>query len=139
MSVVHAQVRSALRQQLALLPSIPEVSYENRPFSPVEDTSYLRETFRPQTSPLETLGPNGRIRHYGLYLIDCFCPAQVGTLESDALAGGLLTLFPPGKVLTYSGQVVTIQESSRAGGRNEPGWLMVPVTISWYTDTYNSI
>lgn len=141
--VTHEAIRGALRTALAaFMASLPEeipVAFENRPFTKQENVTYFRESFKPQTSKLETLGPNGRVRHYGLYLLDCFFAAQPGTKDSDTTVGGLLTLFPPAKVIVYGGLTTTIVESSRAGGMNEPGWLMVPVTISWYADTTNPI
>lgn len=136
---VHGDVHAALKARLETWTGHPELARENRAFATVVGVTYLREKFIPQDSSLGTIGPNGRIRHSGMWLLDVFAAPLVGVTEADGLVGALLDLFPPALVLSYNGRSITIEKTFRSGGQPSAEWYQVPVSIAWYTDTMNTI
>jgi hypothetical protein len=121
------------------------VAFEGRDFERPDDGVWVRESFKPQTSDLQTIGPNGRIRHTGLYLIDCFRVANPKstiakpTVDIDTMAGTVMETFTPNRQLTYSGLTVTIRSAYRSGLIVSADLVQAPVTVSWYGDSFNSI
>lgn len=136
---LHGDVRSALRQQLKTLSGLPSVEWEDRPFEPVVGTSYFREKLIPGNSGLKSIGPNGRIQHDGVWLLDVFVPSGKGSKEADDYAEAIMLAFAPGRELVYNGQLVRIRQAYRSSGRPEADWYQVPVTVVWWADTVNLI
>lgn len=137
---VHGDIRAALRARLHTAIADDAVAFEGRLYNSGVGVVYYRETFKPNVSDLQTLGPTGRIRHEGLYLLDVFSPAGKGVTEVESLVGALMDLFPPNLNLTQNGRVVIVRKAYRSGIQTQQGgYLMVPVTISWYCDTFNSL
>jgi hypothetical protein len=139
---VHASVRAALRQQVLtwtrLTDPEQQVAWEGWLLTPPPTTMWVREGFKPQSSRLQTLGPNGRIQHEGSLLLDLFLPVGAGVMVADDYAGELMQLFSPYTDLTYGGRTVTIRRVSRQGAIVDTRWVQVPLLVTWYTNEYNA-
>jgi hypothetical protein len=148
-NTTHLTIRAALRQWLLAMSGVDgddtQISWEGREFTPPDEGKWFRETLKPQTSLLQTLGPQGRIRHEGLYLVDCFALSNPKsfvlkpTVDVDTMAGNVMERFTPNTQITYSGLVVTVRRVARSGNQTTTDTVQVPVTVAWYADSYNSI
>ena len=142
MSDVLTDVRRLCRLRLRTMSLFEDdaVAWEGESFEPPDPArGWVRETLKPQESSLVTLGPSGRIITSGIYLVDCFTPLNDGTAASDALVSSVLAVFPPALKLTDAWRIVRILGTSRAGAMPSAEWLMVPVTVRWQSDSYNTI
>lgn len=139
---VHTNVLAALRGALLLAPLLPDDTgrgWQGRVFTAPTGSPWFRERFLPQSSNVETLGPGARIRTRGLYLLDVFVPAGVGLYALNDLADGLASAFTPAKDVLAGAQRIGIRRVSRGPILQSDLWLQGPITVEWYTDTYNSI
>jgi len=130
-----SDIRRALERQLAGISGIPQIAYENTVYNPEAQTSYVRCMLEVTTQRPAAVGVGVETRHSGLFLVDCFVRAddtQGGPLAADVLAEKVMDGFTYGQVLTENSKRIVIRFSERRGGRNDPPWYFVPVTIEWY-------
>jgi len=129
---VFNDISAALDGQLYELPDMPPVAWENRSFTPVMGTLYLRPTLIPGDVSQATLGDSGTDMHVGLYQIDVFAEAGRGKRSAIEMADQLADHFKRGTVITYNSRTIRIQNASRqAGINNADGWYQIPVIISY--------
>lgn len=149
LNTIHLTIRAGLRQWLLWMPGIDgddtQIAWEGREYTPPDEGQWYRETLKPQTSLLQTLGPKGRIRHEGLYLIDCFALANPKsfvlkpTVAVDTMAGNVMERFTPNRQITYNGVTVTVRRVSRSGNLTSVDTVQVPVAVAWFADSFNTI
>lgn len=145
--MIYVSVRAALRTRLLALPGVSDdiVAWEGRSFDQPDGQAWYRESLKPQTADLQTLGPLGRIRHEGLYLVDCFAPLdpKTGTakptVDVDTAADTVMTHFTPNLQLASGGVTVTVRRVYRAAVQVLETFVQAPVTVAWYADSFNTI
>lgn len=140
---LHRDVRRALRDRLKTVTGYPgqgRVDWEgSAPVDPLGTAEWWRERLIPASSSGPTLGQYGRIRHTGTYLVDVFLPAGTGAKQSDLSSGNIMNAFPTSLQLQHNGRTVTIERTYRSNARITGLWLQVPVTMSWYVHSINTI
>ena len=139
---VHSTVRTALRNTLKTATGFPgnsNVDWEGKTFNATVPTPWWREGMNPGMSKKQSLGPFGRIRHNGVYLIDVYVPAGRGGRNADVAAGSAMEVFPPDLMIVFGGLTVTIDRVYRSKAMVSPDWIQVPVTAEWHTYTINTI
>lgn len=130
---IMASIREALETQLNSTVGIPTIAWENVLSDPAEGDAFIAAKFAPNSSQLETLGPNGVIEHRGLFTLGIHYPANTGPQAADAMVDTLMDRFAPGTSLTAGGIVVRVRRCQRVFSANSDGaWYMVPLTVSWY-------
>ncbi len=121
----------------AALP-VSSVAWEGKKFTPVHGTRYYRATFLPGEPSQAELGDAGRNRHYGLFQIDVFEPANTGDAGAAAEAERIAAAYCRGTVLENSGVSVKCIKSYRTpGDSSDPAWFMVSAIVQWQADVGN--
>lgn len=126
-------IRRALEAHLATYTSLPSggIQYENALFDPPEQAIYLRT--KVDFSPPEgrTYGVGASVRLAGLFSIDVFGPAGVGTGSLETLVDGLLNHFASGQILTFGTHKVILYVPWRESGVTGETWYFVPIFVPW--------
>lgn len=146
MADVISRTRKGLRTILEGIVATAAIAWQGRSFTPPTNGDlWYRETLLPGTSSVETLGPQGRIRHTGIYQIDVFAPILKqpggdGTTRLDAAVAALSAAFTPNRVVVEDGQTITLRASfERRDLPPDGSWLRALVRVGWYADTVNSV
>jgi hypothetical protein len=137
LATVHANMRAAFRQKLRDMTDLPTIAWEGRLYKPFVGTPFMRESFRPISSDLRAIGPNGLIAHRMTGNLSLFYPIAKGTVEIETMAGLLLTRFKPGTSLEYGSDKGLVLQAQRAPLLQEADWMSCPVTISLVAYTAN--
>jgi len=125
-------IESALNAQLNTL-SLP-TSWENRKFSAVKGTLWIRPTFIPGQSKAAAIGVNAQDRITGIYQVDVFAPADDGVFTGGQQVNVIETAFKRGTSLVFGGVTVKINKVWRSTARPEPDWYHIPVIVEWQAD-----
>lgn len=151
MSAPYTAIRSAFTTKLLAFPTLPQVAWENRPFTPTQ-VPYLQPTLIPAESFQSEIGVNGMNRYSGIYQISIFVPAGQGTAAIDLLRDTLIDHFCRGTIITCDDVPewdtdifwsnnrdarVTILKSWTGPTMFETDWVHVPVSVSYRLDATN--
>lgn len=140
---LHRDVRRALRDRLKTAPGYPGqtmVDWEGGDFkAETVTTVWWRERFVPLPGQTRSLGPNARVTHRGTYLVDVFVPAGNGLKAADLAAGNIIGTFQPNLELVHNGRVVTVVEAGRSRASVTVQWVQIPLIVSWYVHSINTI
>lgn len=127
-----AALDSRMQAFLDTLPEPPDVAWENRTYSPMIGTPWMRPTLIPGDVRPSSIGAAGRDEADILYQIDVFTEYGVGKAEGIDLADKVATHFKRGTVLTYGGTTITVKAASRQAARQDNGWWAQSVLVSAY-------
>lgn len=129
-------IRQALEQRLAAISSVPPIAWENTNYDPSAVNTWLRAKLEPIEQRPAAVGVGVKIKHSGLFLVDCFVrtsTSQGGPLAADELAQAVQDQFAYGTVLTAGGNQIRIRHAERAGAIYDSPWYFVPVSIEFYS------
>jgi len=133
---VYTDIDSALDGHLNDMPDLPPVAWENKAYTPVNGTLYLRPKIIPGDTRQATLGDSGTDENIGIYQVDVFAAAGEGKEEAIVKADEIADHFKRGTLLTHNDRNVRIKSASRRVGVNTPdGWYMISVEIVYITFT----
>lgn len=114
-----------------LLAGLPQGrAWEGTEFLPQTGQPWLRESFRPLSSEVRSLGVGGTIAHTMTGNLSLFYPSRRGTLAVERMAGAVVDLFAPGTALTYGGNSGVVLRCERQPLVQEPDWVSAPVIVS---------
>lgn len=132
-----AAIRSALETHLAALTPALATAYENGKFNPPAATvPYQRVYLLPGTPENPTLG-DGYYRQIGIFQISLIYPLKAGPGAAAARAELLRTHFKRGTSMTFGGATVIVRRTPGiAAGFPDNDRYVVPVTIDWYSHTF---
>lgn len=132
-SDVFTPIRRALEAHLNTYASLPSggIQYENVLFDPPSKAIYLRTKVDFGPPEGRTFGVGATVRLSGLFSIDVFGPAGVGTGVLETLADDLLNHFAGGTVLTVSIHKVILFTPWRESGVTGETWYFIPCFIPW--------
>jgi hypothetical protein len=130
---VYIPIRRALEAHLGTFGSIPSggIQYENALFDTPEQEIYFRTKVDFNQPVARTFGTGATSRLGGLFVIDVFGPAGVGTGTLEALADDLLNHFYSGQVLTYNTHNVVLFVPWRESGVTGETWYFIPCFMPW--------
>lgn len=135
---LYNDIRSALTKQLADMPAVPAVAWDNFAFTPTTGTPYLKPTILWAESSQAELGEAGRNWEQGVYQITCIYPKNEGSKSMLAMAGKIKDRFKRGTVLTFNAVTVTIRKVYL--GPESPGApdrTQLPISIAFYCQAAN--
>ena len=132
MATIDKDIRAALEQKLADIPSVPSIAYENVPFSPTTGESYLEATYTPITRRPTVRGLNPQQRYDGIFTINCYVPEGAGPAAADTLAKNVMETYEATTKLTQDTTAVNIEFAERRQGIVDSPFYLVPVVITWY-------
>lgn len=133
----HARIRRIFDTRLAAfaLSKQIRVSYDNVPFEPESDETYLVANLMPAATDCDTLSGDHNL-YVGLYKIKVVTGSGMATGDVEELADGLKALFP-----TYalykdgSFQVQSMTPLHIPEGRAQAGSWVVPCHFDYRADT----
>lgn len=112
------------------------VAWQNKSFTPVNGTTYLRAFLIPNATQSEDLGRVHR-RYGGVFQVSVALPLGAGPGAGEAILSGLSALFNPSAPITQSGVLVYIlQPMSAAPAIVEPDRYVIPCSLTYRADTY---
>ena len=126
----HSDIRLGVRAVLLAItdsnmPTIANMAWENRSFTPTEGTPWLRETLM---SGAERQVASGTLRGTGIIQYDLFWPAGTGTEDPDNLIDVIKNAFKP---VTMIGTHSSIWRAERLSGITDEKWYMVSAHLSY--------
>lgn len=125
-------VRNALRTQLLTVIREELLAKQNEHFDPPE-TPWFRETLLPGVPETVEIMRDGRARKRGVYQVDSFVPAGMGTGVADQLSAQIEGAFPRGATFIEDVLSVHVRRSYTLPSRSAGDWYMTPVVIDWWT------
>lgn len=133
---IFLDISAALDTQLNTMSGLPPVAWENRGYTPVVGTLYIRPTLISGDVVQATLGDAGTDMNVGIYQVDIFAEAGKGKNEALVMADKIADQFKRGTDLTYNSRTVRVRNVSRQVGiNNVDGWFQVIVEISYISFT----
>nr|BDD43785.1 hypothetical protein 5 [Spirochaetaceae bacterium] len=124
-------IRRALRTQLLTVINEALLAKQNEHFDPPA-TPWFRETLLPGIPETVEIMRDGRARKRGVYQVDGFVPAGMGTEVADQLAVQIEGAFPRGAAFVEDGLTVHVRRSYTLASRSSGDWYMKPVVIDWW-------
>jgi hypothetical protein len=132
MANIQREIRSILETQLAAVNDVPQVAYENVPYSPTTGTSYIEVNFVPTSRRPAVRGLNPQQRYEGIFIINCYAPEGKGPAAAETIAENVMTAFEATTSLTTNNITVSVDYSEVRQGYLDSPWFVVPVSIGWY-------
>ena len=127
----HRKISAALSSRLNTLTDAPPIAFENVEFTPVDGTTWLRESYLPANSATVGLGPGGSTDFVGVYQISIYIPLDDSKFEAHELVDSITTHFARGTGLDFDGQGVIIEQVNIAQGLPSGAWWLLPVSVNW--------
>lgn len=137
-------LRQTFRTRLLLLPGLPPISYQDRPFDQKNVSNspphYIEEA---STISSETQASSGLNMALGIYRFDVKILAGHGTETAEDLTKTIADQFPPKLSLASATQCFQLYETSRLTPTpdvetdEKVGWIRHPVAILWRAFTAN--
>ena len=112
----HRKISAALSTRLNSLPSAPPIAFENAKYTPVEGTTWLRESYLPATSSTVGMEPGGSTDFIGVYQVSIYTPLDDYKLESHQLIDSITAHFARGTMLVFEGQAVVVEQVNVSQG-----------------------
>ena len=127
----HRKISAALSSRLGSLPAAPPIAYENAKYTPVEGTTWLRESYLPATSSTVGMEPGGSTDFIGVYQVSIYAPLDDYKFESHQLIDSITAHFTRGTMLVFEGQSVVVEQVNVAQGLASGSWWLMPVSVNW--------
>lgn len=126
---VFTNINAALNTRLSTLSGLPEISWPNKRYSPLQGVAWIRPTLLPVPSSLSSL--DGVQEHGGIYQIDIFVPLEKGIALFNTIADNLLAHFSSNKRLAAGTDVIFIQAVSIGQAVRQEAWYAGYVQINY--------
>lgn len=135
MSVIsHTAVHLALRNRLLTVSGLPARANENKDYTPVAGTAYVREKLAPATQQGVGISTDSPSEYTGLYVVTYFGVEDTGLAVSTS-ADAILAVFTKGLTLTATDGSVVRVRSDVAPWRGEvitnDGWAACTISIPY--------
>lgn len=134
MADISADIRSILETQLAQVPNIPSIAFENVSFNPTTGQSYVQCVLLPVSRRPAVRGLLPQQRYDMLFSVNCYVPEGTGPATADTLAKSIIDNFEATNSLTNASNNLTVRidYAERQEGVLDSPWYFVPVNISCY-------
>ena len=127
----HRKISAALSSRLNTLTDAPPIAFENVPFTPVDGTTWLRESYLPANSATVGLEPSGSTDFVGVYQISIYTPLDDSKFGAHQLIDDITAHFTRGTMLVFEGQSVVVEQVNVSQGLASGGWWLMPVSVNW--------
>ena len=130
---MQAAARAALIAAVNAMPAPrPAFAWEGETYTPVEGSAFIRESFRPDTKRLSSVGSaaTSTIEHRATVALVLTFPAGKGTKPANTAAGLIMAAFSPGSRLERNGCSAWVANVDDRPAIEDPKWFSVPVNIA---------
>lgn len=132
MAAIYDAIQAALESNLADIPSIPTIIWENTNTEPVSGQEYIVTSFAPTIRRPAVRGLNPQQYYQGIFAVNCYAPADKGSGAANTLAEKVIENFEATSDLTAKGKTISIRTAERRMGMKVNNHYLVPVIIDWY-------
>lgn len=122
-------VRENVFERFRLNYSKTEIGYENKKFTPVSGTAWVRISIQEADSNLAGLGSKRLFRNIGIISVQVFTAIGEGTKEANEIAESILGIF---NGVSFDGITCRATSIDRVGETN--GWYQLNATTPYYWD-----
>ena len=127
---VFLDISAALDAHLNTMVGLPPVAWENRSYTPVVGTLYVRPTnLQGVTVASSQSASKGQDVTIGVYQIDVFAEAGEGKNDAVTMADTIADQFKMDTELTYNSRLVRVASVSRGAANTDDGWYQIPVEV----------
>ena len=127
---VFLDISAALDAHLNTMVGLPPVAWENRSYTPVVGTLYVRPTnLQGVTVASSQSASKGQDVTIGVYQIDVFAEAGEGKNDAVTMADTIADQFKMDTELTYNSRLVRVASVSRGTANTADGWYQIPVEV----------
>ncbi|WP_412545819.1 phage tail terminator-like protein [Maricaulis sp. MIT060901] len=130
-------IESALLLKLTTLNPGIAIVHEGEPYTPSDNTPYLRVEFIPNETPAtgQEAGQDAPVREAGLLQLTPVYPVASGPGPLKAMNSVLKTAFKWKQTVQAVGFKVRIDRCSRGRLVSDAGWNSLPVIVRWSAHT----
>ena len=136
MADINSKIRSALETHLSNTPDLPDIAYENVPYSPTTGQSFIRVSYMPTLRRPSVLGINPQQEYRGIFSLNVYSPEGAGPGDCESLVTKLIERFEATTDITYNDgsedHIVSIDYAERENALVDAPWFLIPVNIGWY-------
>lgn len=125
-------IRAALDTELAGLPGLPTIAFENVDFDPTPGTPYLTTSFSLTSRRPATRGRDPQKRYQGLYQVTVAVPRFEGIGQALEYADTIMAAFDAATDVTHDGLTIGIEYSELGAQATLDPFYLLPVRIAWY-------
>jgi hypothetical protein len=104
-------------------------AWEGREFTPVRTQPFFRETVRPVSSVVRSIGDGAVVEHILTCNLAFYYPVSLGLRPLEKQVGAVLALFQPASSLYYNGNLGQVIKTQRTAVRQEPDWVSASVSF----------
>lgn len=109
-ATLYNDIREALTTHLEGMADLPEVAWENMPYTPTTHVPYLAPSVMWAEPTQAEFGTNGMNHERGIYQIACVYPEGQGTEQLNLMMGKLKVRFKRGTTLQANGLTVIVRK-----------------------------
>ena len=124
-------IQLLLENNLAAVTGLPLYQKENTRITPGANEPWVRSTFLPARTFMQSIGITGTNTLHGMLQIDLFYPIDKGTATSNAMADLVIAAFPRGLQLSSLGMTVICELSWREAASRIEQYYSTPVVVKW--------
>ena len=129
-------ISTALDDHLDAMAGKPPISWENKKYTPVIGTTYIRPTLLPGETVPDTIGAAGSDLNVGVYQIDIYTATGKGKKALIEMMDKIALQFKHGTQLTSNGVIVEIKTvSQKVKSNDKNGWYTGIIDIVYYSFT----
>ena len=129
-SSLFLDISAALDDRLSIMAGLPPVAWENRPYTPVIDTQYLRPINEQGDTVAITQDQDQTI---GVYTVNIISPAGEGKNSAVVMADLVADHMKQDLSFSYNGQELRVKNVSRGKViSDDSGWLFCMVDVVYY-------
>ena len=108
------------------------IAHENVNFNPTNNEPFCTLTLLPDIGESMMKDVGGQDQINGIFQVSFYVPSGTSNGEILGLVDQVLAFYNHTKVIDKDGQDVQINNGGRNGGRNEDGWYIIDVSITWF-------
>jgi len=129
---IYKDIRAALETRLNSTPDIPEIAWENVPYSPTTGTPFIKPMFQPTLRRQSAMATTPPHYYQGIFTILCYHPEGSGSGASQETVDALVNRFNSTTDITYSGLTVSLRGAQQESSYINSPWFVTPITVSWF-------
>jgi len=132
---VYTDIREAFETSLDALrvsESLPEIAWENVEYDPQIGTSFITVDHIPTSKVAANRFQNPQFRYEGTFLVEVYCPKNVGPNTVDDICDTILQNFSEAGTIAGSNVTLTIRNSERVQSFVDNSWYIGTLNISYY-------
>ena len=131
MADINREIRAELETHLAAIVGLPDIAYENVPYSPTTGTAYIQAVYMPTARTPAVRGLNPQQKYQGILSLHVHTPDDVGAGAGEAIVKLLLEGFEATSTIGVT-TLVSVDYAERTPAFQKAPWYVIPVNIGWY-------